>query len=197
MKKVILVFNFVLFYLIFNTFLLGKEVKKVHTKVCLETNMGKVFLELFDDMAPNTVKNFLNYVQKGFYNETIFHRVIKNFVVQGGGYSSGFLPKTGLDPAIKNEANEKLKNLKGTIAMARTSEIDSAKNQFFINLKDNNFLDHRDNTKDGYGYAVFGKVIKGFEVVEMIGNVKTAIVKGFRDVPLDEVKLLVVHIIED
>lgn len=199
MKYIYFFLSVFLYFSLFCNFLLGENVKKdnAHTKVCLETSMGKVYLELFDDMAPNTVKNFLTYVKKEFYNKTIFHRVIKDFVVQGGGYSSGFIEKLDLEPAIKNEATLELKNLKGTIAMARTSEVDSAKNQFFINLKDNNFLDHKNNTKEGYGYAVFGKVIKGFEVIENIGNLKTGIINGFRDVPVKEVTLLSAYIIEN
>jgi len=199
MRRIIVFLVLFEFFFIFSTYLLGENVKKLqtHTKICLETDMGNIYFELFDDMAPNTVKNFLSYVRKGFYDKTIFHRVIKDFVVQGGGYSSKFLEKTDLDKAIKNEASEKLKNLKGTIAMARTSEIDSARNQFFINLKDNDFLDHKNDTKEGYGYAVFGKVIDGFEVVDMIGNVKTGIINGFRDVPLDEVILLKAYIVEN
>lgn len=150
--------------------------------VLMETSLGNVKLELFAKDAPISVKNFLNYVDSGFYNGTIYHRVIPNFMIQGGGFTVDLKQKQA-NPPIKNEADNGLKNLAGTLAMARTAVIDSATAQFFINLVDNGFLNHRDKTLGGYGYAVFGKVSEGMDVVAKIGAVKTVTLKGFRDVP--------------
>jgi cyclophilin family peptidyl-prolyl cis-trans isomerase len=158
-------------------------------KVRVTTNMGEFVLELYPDRAPITVKNFLRYVDRRFYDGTIFHRVIPGFVIQGGGYTKDLVEKP-TDPPIKNEANNGLRNERGTIAMARTSIIDSATSQFFINLKDNDFLNHRDQTPSGFGYAVFGRVIQGMDVVERIAQVPTGIVGGMRDVPLTPVIIL-------
>ncbi len=138
----------------------------------IQTNLGNVQIELDSDKAPLTVKNFLEYVDQGFYDGTVFHRVIKNFMIQGGGYDKNEKRKE-TRTAIKNEADNGLKNIKGSIAMARTNAVDSATSQFFINLKDNDFLNHRGPTPNGFGYAVFGKVVAGMEVVESIGRVKT------------------------
>jgi cyclophilin family peptidyl-prolyl cis-trans isomerase len=137
--------------------------------VSLETNLGTIVLELDDEKAPQTVANFLSYVDEGFYDETIFHRVIPQFMIQGGGFTTEFKRKPGHAP-IKNEADNKLKNLRGTIAMARTSAPDSATSQFFINHADNASLDH--NVR-GFGYAVFGKVLTGMDVVDKIAAGKT------------------------
>ncbi|MEJ2699540.1 MAG: peptidylprolyl isomerase [Desulfuromonadales bacterium] len=134
----------------------------------IETNRGNIKLELYDQKAPVTVKNFLSYAEKGFYNGTIFHRVIRDFMIQGGGYTTDLVRKETAAP-IKNEADNGLKNKRGTIAMARTSVIDSATSQFFINLKDNDFLDHRGSFPGAFGYAVFGKVVEGMDVVDAIG----------------------------
>ncbi len=154
--------------------------------VLIETSMGDIKVELYPNKAPITVKNFLDYVNSGHYNGTIFHRVIPGFMIQGGGFTKEFQMKK-TNPPIKNEANNGLKNKRGTISMARTMYVDSATSQFFINVADNDFLDHRDNTMQGYGYAVFGKVISGMDVADKISNVKTGNVKGFNDVPVEPI----------
>ena len=141
-------------------------------RVLVETNMGNFELELEPDKAPKSVANFLEYVNSGFYNGTIFHRVIDGFMIQGGGFTPDYERKPTNAP-IPNEADNGLKNLTGTIAMARTMEPHSATAQFFINVKDNDFLDHTSKTPRGWGYAVFGKVVKGMEVVDTIRKVKT------------------------
>ncbi|MGC8915506.1 MAG: peptidylprolyl isomerase [Thermoanaerobaculum sp.] len=141
-------------------------------RVRLETNMGVIVIELYPDKAPKTVANFLEYVRSGFYNGTIFHRVVPSFVVQGGGFDTNFRQKPTRGP-VENEAGNGLSNLRGTVAMARTAEVHSATSQFFINLKDNTFLDHRDTTPRGYGYCVFGKVVEGMDVVDAIAAIPT------------------------
>lgn len=141
-------------------------------RVVVETSMGNITLELFSDKAPVSVKNFLGYVDREFYDDTIFHRVIGNFMIQGGGFDQT-LKKKPVESAIINEADNGLKNDKGTLAMARTNVVDSATSQFFINLKDNDFLNHRGKSPQTYGYAVFGKVIEGMDVVDKIGRVST------------------------
>ena len=149
-------------------------------------NHGVVTLELDADKAPKTVENFLAYVNKGHYNQTIFHRVINNFMVQGGGFEPGMTQKS-CDAPITNEANNGLKNNMYTVAMARTSDPHSATAQFFINVADNGFLNHTAPTSSGWGYAVFGKVVAGNDVVDKIREVKTGR-KGFHDdVPKDDV----------
>ena len=140
--------------------------------VVLETSMGNIEIALFPDKAPLTVQNFLKYVDEQYYDGTLIHRVIKDFIIQGGGLASDFSVKTAKD-SIKNEATNGLKNKRGTIAMARTGVVDSATSQFYINLKDNTQLDHRDDTPTGYGYAVFGEVISGMETVDRIASVVT------------------------
>lgn len=156
--------------------------------VVIETSAGEIKVELDDVKAPISVKNFLAYADKGYYNGTIFHRVIKDFMIQGGGLTAELTPKPN-DAPIKNEATNGLKNKRGTIAMARTSVVDSATSQFFINLKDNDFLDHRDESTQGYGYAVFGTVVGGMEVVDRIGNAPTGMRNRFRDVPVETVTI--------
>lgn len=141
-------------------------------RVRLATSHGVIVLELYPDKAPKTVANFLDYVRSGFYDGTIFHRVVPNFVVQGGGFDTSFRHKPTKAP-VANEATNGLSNLRGTVAMARTAEVHSATSQFFINLKDNTFLDHRDTTPRGYGYCVFGKVVEGMEVVDAIAAIPT------------------------
>jgi peptidyl-prolyl cis-trans isomerase A (cyclophilin A) len=138
-------------------------------EVVIETNMGKIEVELNAEKAPISVANFVQYMESGYYNGTIFHRVIKDFMVQGGGFDKNMQKKTTL-PSIKNEAKNGLKNDRGTLAMARTGVVDSATSQFFINQKDNDFLNHGDRD---YGYAVFGKVTKGMDVVDAIARVRT------------------------
>ena len=158
-------------------------------KVVLETNMGEIVLELYPDKAPISVENFLAYVDSGFYDGTIFHRVIYNFMIQGGGFDKDLNRKETREP-IFNEANNGFKNYRGTIAYARTNVINSATSQFFINVVDNHFLDYRDSSQQGYGYAVFGKVVKGMDVVDKIKNVKTGVQKGMQDVPVKPVIIL-------
>ncbi|MBM4314890.1 MAG: peptidyl-prolyl cis-trans isomerase [Deltaproteobacteria bacterium] len=150
--------------------------------VVMETSLGKVKLELFAAEARISVKNFLDYVREGFYDGTIYHRVIPNFMIQGGGFTADLKQKK-TNPPIKNEADNGLKNSRGALAMARTAVVDSATAQFFINLVDNVPLNHRDKTQQGYGYAVFGKVSEGMDVVDKIASLKTGTQKGLRDVP--------------
>jgi peptidyl-prolyl cis-trans isomerase B (cyclophilin B) len=141
-------------------------------QVELKTNMGTIVLELYPDKAPKSVENFLQYVKDGHYKGTIFHRVIPNFMIQGGGFTADFAEKRSR-ASIQNEATNGLKNDLGTIAMARTSDPHSASAQFFINLKNNDFLNHTSPTPQGWGYAVFGKVVKGMDVVSKIAAVET------------------------
>lgn len=159
-----------------------QTMKALKHRVAIETSEGAITIELWADKAPETVKNFLRNADEKFYDGTIFHRVIDNFMIQGGGFGADMSRKDSHQP-IKNEAAAELKNDRGTIAMARTSDIHSATCQFFINLKDNDFLNHSDNTAQGFGYAVFGKVIKGMEVVDRIGKTKTTSFGPYSDVP--------------
>jgi len=152
--------------------------------VTMETSLGTIRLELFPDKAPVTVKNFLNYVGSGFYNGTVFHRVIDGFMIQGGGFTADMKEKPNGAPIV-NEAANGLGNDRGTIAMARTSDPDSARSQFFVNLVNNNGLNRP--MPDGHGYAVFGRVIRGMDVVDRIASVRTGVRKGMRDVPLEPV----------
>jgi cyclophilin family peptidyl-prolyl cis-trans isomerase len=158
-------------------------------KVALETDKGRIVLELYPSKAPKTVQNFLNYVDAGHYNSTIFHRVIPNFMIQGGGMTAGMKEKS-TQPPVKNEADNGLKNQRGTIAMARTQVPDSATAQFFINTVDNEFLDFKNKTIQGWGYAVFGKVVEGLDVVDAIAKAKTTSRGGHQDVPVDTVMIL-------
>ena len=153
--------------------------------VVMETSMGTIKIELFEDKAPITVKNFLSYVDDKHYDGLIFHRVIENFMIQGGGMEPGMKEKKTKDQ-IKNESSNGLSNTKGTLAMARTSVPDSATSQFFINVKDNDFLD-KAKSRDGVGYCVFGRVTEGMDVVEKIKGVKTANKGGHGDVPVEDV----------
>jgi len=152
----------------------------------LHTNHGVIKLELDAEKAPKSVENFLNYVKAGHYDNTVFHRVIDGFMIQGGGFEPGMKQKPTAEP-INNEANNGLKNVNGSVAMARTNDPHSATAQFFINVNDNDFLNHSSPTPQGWGYAVFGKVVEGMDVVEKIKKVKTGS-KGFhQDVPADDV----------
>lgn len=165
-------------------------------KVRMDTNKGTAVIELYPDKAPETVKNFLRYVNEGKYNNTIFHRVIKGFVNQGGGYTHNYKLVETYDP-IKNEADNGLKNLRGTIAMARQSDPDSARNQFFINTADNKILDHKDKTPTGWGYCVFGKVVEGMEVMDKISKVQTRAYGPFAaDTPTFPVSIRSIVVIE-
>ena len=150
--------------------------------VLLETTSGDILIELYADKAPATVENFLKYVNEGFYANTIFHRVIKGFMIQGGGMNMKMEEKATHAP-IKNEADNGLANERGTIAMARTNDPDSATAQFFINVANNDFLNHKNETPSGYGYAVFGKVIQGQDVVDRIKSVSTGSYGPYQDVP--------------
>lgn len=160
---------------------------KASKTITLETNLGNIVLQLFDDKAPMSCANFRRYVHEHFYDGLIFHRVIPGFMIQGGGFEPGMQMRTAKHPPIKNEASNGLKNKRGTIAMARTWVVNSATSQFFINLKDNDFLDHTGNSPRTYGYAVFGKVIKGMDVVDKIAASPTTTVKGYRNVPVKAV----------
>ena len=152
----------------------------------LHTNHGVIKLELDAEKAPKSVENFLAYVKAGHYDNTVFHRVIDGFMIQGGGFEPGMTQKPTSTP-IANEANNGLKNVKGSVSMARTNDPHSATAQFFINVNDNDFLNHTSPTPQGWGYAVFGKVVEGLEVVDAIRKVKTGS-KGFhQDVPVDDV----------
>ena len=154
--------------------------------VTLETTHGNIVIELDADKAPETVKNFLNYVNDGFYDDTIFHRVIKNFMIQGGGFQPGMVQKPTEAP-IQNEANNGLANDRGTIAMARTNDPHSATAQFFINHADNAFLNHTAPTGQGWGYCVFGRVTDGMDTVDAIAAVSTGNSGGHADVPAEDV----------
>ena len=151
-------------------------------QVLMETSMGSVKIELFKEKAPITVRNFISYVNEGFYDGLIFHRVIASFMIQGGGFDQNMVQKK-TKFAIKNEAANGLSNKCYTLAMARTNVVDSATSQFFINVSNNEFLNHRDNTPPGFGYAVFGKVIEGMEVVDKIKKVQTTSSGMYQDVP--------------
>lgn len=161
----------------------------------LHTNHGVITLELFEEQAPKTAANFKEYVQKGHYDGTIFHRVISNFMIQGGGFEPGMKQKSVGAP-IKNEASKALSNKIGTIAMARTNDPHSATAQFFINVKDNDFLDHSSPTPQGWGYAVFGKVVDGMDVVEKIKSVATGSRGGHQDVPQEDVIIEKAEVVE-
>ncbi|HBO38721.1 MAG TPA: peptidylprolyl isomerase [Pasteurellaceae bacterium] len=154
--------------------------------VTLHTNHGDIKIALNHEKAPITAENFLNYCKNGFYNNTIFHRVIDGFMIQGGGMEAGFKEKS-TNASIKNEANNGLSNKRGTIAMARTSDPHSASAQFFINVADNTFLDFKSETTQGWGYAVFGEVMEGMDVVDKIKGVKTGNYGFHQDVPKEDV----------
>lgn len=155
-------------------------------QVDIITSKGSVVLELWPEKAPKTVQNFLDYANSGFYEGTVFHRVIDGFMIQGGGMDHKLEEKKTRE-SIVNEATNQEPNKRGTIAMARTSDVNSATAQFFINLSDNKFLDHRDKSASGFGYCVFGKVIKGMDVVDAIANVKTGNQGYYQDVPKEAV----------
>lgn len=157
------------------------------TVVNLHTNLGVITLEIDEKKTPETFKNFLEYVKEGFYNNTIFHRVIKGFMIQGGGLLENMDEKENAKDPITNEAKIGCANNAFTISMARTSDPHSATSQFFINLVDNSFLNFKSETMDGYGYCAFGKVIKGMDIVKQIGSVKTGSYMGYDDVPKDPV----------
>lgn len=163
--------------------------------VVLHTNFGDIKLELDAEKAPKTVANFLDYVKSGHFDGTIFHRVIDGFMIQGGGFEPGMKQKS-TRMAIENEADNGLKNENGTIAMARTMDPHSASAQFFINVKDNDFLNHSAKTTDGWGYCVFGKVVEGMDIVNKIKGVKTTFRAGHQDVPVDDVIIESAQVLE-
>ncbi|NNJ91601.1 MAG: peptidyl-prolyl cis-trans isomerase [Gammaproteobacteria bacterium] len=169
----------------FFTQAIGANEAKV-TKVLLETNKGNIELELYPDKAPATVANFLRYVDEGFYKGTIFHRVINSFMIQGGGFDAA-MKKKNVHASIQNEADNGLKNQRGTVAMARTSDPHSATAQFFINHADNDFLNHTNRSKRGWGYCVFGRVSKGMKTIDAIADVFTTRVNGMKNVPEETV----------
>lgn len=166
------------------------------TQVEFQTNKGNFTIELYPEKAPKTVENFLQYVNDGYYVGTIFHRVINNFMIQGGGFERDLFEKPTKAP-IKNESNNGLKNKAGTIAMARTQDPNSATSQFFINLKDNAFLDYTSPRPDKIGYCVFGKVINGMDVIKKIGVVPTGSISRFSDVPIKPIKIKKVTLLEE
>ena len=164
--------------------------------IIFNTNHGPISIELDSDKAPKSAENFLQYAKEGFYNGTIFHRVIDGFMIQGGGFEPGMSQKANHDP-IDNEADNGLSNLTGTLAMARTAEPHSATSQFFINVSDNFFLDHRGKTAQGWGYAVFGKVVDGMDVVNKIKSCQTTSRAGHQDVPVDDIIIESTDVTED
>lgn len=166
----------------------------VNPTVLFKTSLGDIKVELYPEKAPLTVKNFLQYVQDGHYNHTIFHRVIPGFMVQGGGFSADMKEKATRAP-VKNEADNGLKNERGTLAMARTAVLDSASAQFFINVANNDFLNFRDKTPRGYGYAVFGKVTEGMDVVDKIVKVPTGSKGPHENVPNTPVEIIEAKVI--
>jgi len=160
----------------------GGRAGRANPVVVMETSEGTIGVELLADKAPKTVENFLRYVDEKFYDYTIFHRVIDGFMIQGGGFDPEMKQKPTGRPIV-NEAGNGLKNVVGTLAMARTSDVNSATAQFFINVADNDFLDHKDNSSRGFGYAVFGRVVKGMDVVNRIKAVPTHTIEDFENVP--------------
>ncbi|MDY6848598.1 MAG: peptidylprolyl isomerase [Thermodesulfobacteriota bacterium] len=168
---------------------------KKNPTVLIKTSLGDITLELDAEKAPITVENFLEYVRSGFYDGTIFHRVIDGFMIQGGGMTPDMKEKKS-GKSIKNEADNGLTNQRGTIAMARTQVVDSATSQFFINVADNDFLNHRDKTANGYGYAVFGRVVDGMDTVDAIRSTATTTIGFHQDVPKTAVIMEQVSVVE-
>jgi cyclophilin family peptidyl-prolyl cis-trans isomerase len=188
MTKVFLAIMSLVFFLAIS----GADAAAANPKVLMKTSKGDITIELYQDKAPGTVKNFLSYVDERFYDGTIFHRVIKGFMIQGGGLTADFQEKAA-KPPIKNEAGNGLKNDRGTIAMARTGEVNSATCQFFINHKYNDFLDHKDDTPQGFGYCVFGKVTAGLDVVDAIAGSPTGTIHGYADAPRETITIISVR----
>lgn len=186
MKKTLLVLSLFLTVVFASAPALSQDTKKPAGKnpmVIMQTSLGDITIELFADKAPKTAANFLQYVNEKFFDDTVFHRVIPGFVIQGGGFLADMKQKQTREP-IANEADNGLKNARGTLSMARTSAPNSASSQFFVNLKDNASLDHKAKSPQGWGYAVFGKVVEGMDVVDNIAGVKTGDKAGHRDVPV-------------
>ncbi len=184
MRKITLI----LMLFLFTTLSIATENKMSETpsKVKLTTSLGDIVIQLNSEKAPISAENFLTYVKEGFYNGTIFHRIIPGFMAQGGGFDTDFNQKA-VHASIKNEADNGLKNNRGTLAMARTPDPDSATAQFFINYKDNSFLDHTSKTANGWGYAVFAEVIEGMEVVDSMADAATGNRGGHQDVPKEDI----------
>ena len=174
---------------------LHSQTTEDQTMFRMSTTLGEIEVELYPKEAPVSVKNFVEYIESGYFDNLIFHRVIPGFMIQGGGFSSQMEPRKTRAP-IENEADNGLKNLAGTLALARTSDPNSATSQFFINLVDNGFLDHTAKTSQGWGYTVFGKVVKGMDVVEKIGAVPTATAGQYGDVPVEPVVILKAEMVE-
>jgi len=172
----------------------GSAAQGENPVVVIETSMGDITVELFPDRAPKSVENFLAYVNQGFYDGTIFHRVISNFMIQGGGFTADMQKKDDTRAPIENEADNGLKNGRGTLAMARTPEIHSATGQFFINVKDNAFLDYKGPSAADFGYAVFGQVTEGLDVVDKIKSVKTGGAGPYQDVPVEAVVIKTIRV---
>jgi peptidyl-prolyl cis-trans isomerase B (cyclophilin B) len=191
----VLFFSIMLFLTTTLSFATETKMPNTSTKVKLTTNLGQIVIQLNTEKAPVSSENFLTYVKEGFYNGTIFHRVIKDFMAQGGGFDKDFKQKTTHN-AIKNEANNGLTNKRGTLAMARTSDPDSATAQFFINYKDNAFLNHTSPTPSGWGYAVFGEVLDGMDVVDAMAKQPTTNRGAFQDVPKTDIIIEKAEIVE-
>lgn len=164
--------------------------------ILLQTSLGDIKIELDYEKAPVTSKNFEQYVRDGFYDGLIFHRVISNFMIQGGGFEPGMKPRKTREP-IQNEADNGLSNMAGTIAMARTMDPHSATAQFFINVENNGFLDHTEKTAEGWGYCVFGKVVEGMDTVNAIRSVRTTMRAGHQDVPVEDVIIEKAEVLEE
>ena len=164
--------------------------------ILLKTSHGDITLELDYDNAPETAKNFEQYVRDGFYDGLVFHRVISNFMIQGGGFEPGMTPRKTREP-IRNEANNGLSNMQGTVAMARTMDPHSATAQFFINVENNGFLDHTAENAEGWGYCVFGRVVEGMDTVNAIRSVRTTMRSGHQDVPAEDVVIEKAEVVED
>ena len=177
------------------SFATEKKMSDTQTKVKLTTSLGAIVIQLNNEKAPISAANFATYVKEGFYNGTIFHRVIPGFMAQGGGFDTGFNQKS-TNPTIQNEADNGLKNTRGSIAMARTNAPHSASSQFFINYKDNSFLDHTSPTPSGWGYAVFGEVIEGMDVVDAMAKQPTGNRGMHQDVPKTDIVIEKAEIIE-
>jgi cyclophilin family peptidyl-prolyl cis-trans isomerase len=192
------IFGIAIFLFMFCGIVFGADtaLKGGNPVVLLETSQGKIKVELYPEKASVSVKNFLAYVKEGHYDGLIFHRVIREFMVQGGGFTKEMKERKPAHPPIKNEAGNGLRNDRGTIAMARTGVVDSATAQFFINVVNNDFLNHVDETPRGFGYAVFGKVIEGMDVVDKIRAVPTGRVSMFQDVPKEAVTILKATVVE-
>ena len=189
MKQPTSLSKLILFFISFLCITGCSDKEKEINVITFTTTLGPIVIELFEEEAPVTSKNFLEYAESGFFNGTLFHRVIPGFVIQGGGMTSGMVNKEG-NPPIMNEANNGVKNLKWTLSMARTNDPHSASSQFFINLVNNTSLDHTEETVQGWGYAVFGEVVEGFETVEAIAAVATGSSGFHQDVPIDEVSII-------